>query len=109
MVSTCRGCGAEIEWVKTPAGRNMPVDPGRVEILQGLHVDGQGKRGERRSLPQVTVVTDDGRVVTGVRVADVDQGLLQAGLMLVVTSGRVSHFGTCPHANAFRTEGRAHR
>jgi hypothetical protein len=24
----CRGCGAGIYWVRTPAGANMPVDPG---------------------------------------------------------------------------------
>lgn len=23
---TCRGCGAKIEWVETPAGKRMPVD-----------------------------------------------------------------------------------
>lgn len=25
-VVPCRGCGAAIAWVKTPAGRSMPVD-----------------------------------------------------------------------------------
>lgn len=25
--SLCRGCGAPILWVLTPAGRKMPVDP----------------------------------------------------------------------------------
>lgn len=24
----CRGCGARIYWIRTPAGANMPVDPG---------------------------------------------------------------------------------
>jgi hypothetical protein len=23
---TCKGCGAEIIWIKTEAGRNMPID-----------------------------------------------------------------------------------
>lgn len=27
----CRGCGAEIVWLKTEAGRNMPVDAETVE------------------------------------------------------------------------------
>lgn len=25
-VATCRGCGAEIVWLKTQKGKNMPVD-----------------------------------------------------------------------------------
>ena len=25
--STCKGCGAQIYWVRTPKGKNMPVDP----------------------------------------------------------------------------------
>lgn len=25
-MSKCRGCGADIEWVKTRTGKNMPVD-----------------------------------------------------------------------------------
>ena len=28
--SVCRGCGAEIVWVKTEAGKSMPCDPGAV-------------------------------------------------------------------------------
>lgn len=38
----CKSCGEPIDWVKTPAGKNMPVD-----------------------LDQVTVVTKDGQVVVG--------------------------------------------
>ncbi|MDI6872127.1 MAG: hypothetical protein QME79_12445 [Bacillota bacterium] len=41
-MATCKGCGKQIEWIETPAGRRMPVDPGRV-----------------------VVVTDEGQVVTG--------------------------------------------
>jgi hypothetical protein len=25
--STCRGCGAEISWYKTPSGKSIPMDP----------------------------------------------------------------------------------
>ena len=28
--SVCRGCGAEIVWVKTTAGKSMPCNPGAV-------------------------------------------------------------------------------
>ncbi|MDI6872514.1 MAG: hypothetical protein QME79_14410, partial [Bacillota bacterium] len=61
-VATCRGCGRPIDWIETPAGRRMPVDPGRV-----------------------TVVTDDGRVVTG----------------------RTPHWATCSEAENFRRSGAA--
>jgi hypothetical protein len=26
-VSFCKGCGARIDWYKTTAGKNMPIDP----------------------------------------------------------------------------------
>lgn len=39
---TCKGCGKEIEWIRTEAGKQMPVDP-----------------------DPVTVVLKDGRVVRG--------------------------------------------
>jgi hypothetical protein len=31
--STCRGCGQYIEWIKTKAGKNMPVNPAEVTII----------------------------------------------------------------------------
>lgn len=30
-MATCRSCGAEINWIKTKRGKNMPVDPEEVE------------------------------------------------------------------------------
>ena len=27
----CKGCGAEIEWFRTPKGKAMPIDPGTME------------------------------------------------------------------------------
>jgi hypothetical protein len=83
----------------------MPVDPGAVEVVPGLHVDGFGPRGERRPVPTVTVVTDDGRVIRGPRVADVDPALLRSGIVLVVAAGRVPHWATCPKAQHFRGKG----
>lgn len=26
-MSICRGCGREIDWIRTVAGKNMPADP----------------------------------------------------------------------------------
>jgi len=51
-------CGATIDLIRTPAGKTMPVD----------------------AEPRVTVVTDDGRVVTG----------------------RTPHWATYPDADSFR-------
>jgi hypothetical protein len=31
--STCRGCGVYIEWILTPAGKNMPVDPAEITLV----------------------------------------------------------------------------
>ena len=27
----CRGCGAEIDWYRTPKGKKIPLDPGTLE------------------------------------------------------------------------------
>lgn len=32
-MSKCKGCGAEIVWIKTPAGKAMPCDPNKVTIV----------------------------------------------------------------------------
>lgn len=32
-MSKCKGCGAEIVWIKTPAGKAMPCDPNKVIIV----------------------------------------------------------------------------
>ncbi len=32
-MSTCKGCGREIEWIRTEAGKQMPVDPGPVMVV----------------------------------------------------------------------------
>ena len=34
-MSVCRGCGAPIDWIKTTEGRNMPIDPEPVFIIEG--------------------------------------------------------------------------
>lgn len=71
--SQCNRCGARIMWVKTKAGKNMPVDPQFVDFkkIQG------GK--ERLVLPS-------GEVVAGERCkASEADGY-----------GYISHFATCP-------------
>ena len=50
-MSVCRGCGRAIDWIKTTAGKNMPVDPEPVFVIEG---DGRDR-----------FVTDDGAVGVG--------------------------------------------
>lgn len=40
--STCRGCGVYIEFIKTKAGKDMPVDPLPVRVIteKGIIVEG---------------------------------------------------------------------
>jgi hypothetical protein len=82
--TTCRGCGAEIEWVKTQNGASMPVNPEYVEI------DIAGAK-------TTTIVTDDGKVESG---SLVNRDTLFPPTMEV--KGRISHFATCPQAGRFR-------
>lgn len=43
-MTTCKGCGRQIEWIRTEAGKRMPVDP-----------------------EPLTVILPDGRLVSGYR------------------------------------------
>lgn len=33
-MSICKGCGASIDWIRTAAGRSMPVDPEPVFVIE---------------------------------------------------------------------------
>jgi hypothetical protein len=50
-VPKCKGCEAEIAWIKTVSGRAMPVNPEYIDVIPGVG--------------DTTIVTDDGRVVRG--------------------------------------------
>ena len=52
-MSTCKGCGAPIDWITTTEGKYMPVDPEPVFIVEG---DGSDR-----------FVTDEGAVLLGRR------------------------------------------
>lgn len=78
-MSTCKSCGAEIRWVKTMAGKNMPMDTeptkGFVIVHAGdggwkLEGDGGGYSHSEATARQVEVYT--------------------------------SHFATCPNADEHR-------
>ena len=76
-MSKCKSCGAEIIWVPTVGGKNMPCDPTPIPYRESQ----EGKH---------TIVTSDGRVVK----AKVD--------LTSDTFGYTSHFATCPNADKWR-------
>ncbi|MGE5585779.1 MAG: hypothetical protein ACM309_09680 [Bacillota bacterium] len=43
-MTTCKGCGREIKWLRTEAGKQMPVDPEPVTVVL---TDGRVFRGYR--------------------------------------------------------------
>jgi hypothetical protein len=72
---TCRGCGAEIKWIKVlETQKNHPVDPDLINV------------GDDYVLSSLKVLTKGGVF----------------GLIGRVTEGYVSHFDTCPKAGDFR-------
>lgn len=80
-MAMCRGCGANIEWIKTKAGKMMPVDPEPVMFLEG-----EGRE---------VFVTDEGETFTGRRALPAEEDMsLQVGF--------VPHWSTCRRAGDFR-------
>ena len=80
-MSICRGCGQEIDWIRTVAGKNMPVDPAPVFVIEGGGND--------------RFVTDEGEVITG-RAARPEEG------SPALPVGFVPHWKVCPNAANFR-------
>lgn len=78
-MARCKGCGAEIDWIKTRAGKNMPVDPEPVFVAVD---DGSD-----------VFVTDEGEVIHG-RTVPTNDGSAEVAF--------VSHWATCPVAGQFR-------
>lgn len=76
----CRGCGQSVLWIRTKAGKNMPVNP----TLHNYKSDPDGKE---------KIVTPDGRVVTGT-IIEKPQDANKVGY--------ISHFATCRNAKNFR-------
>lgn len=81
--SICKGCGRLIGWIRTPGGKNMPVDYEPVLYWK----DPAGKQ---------KIVTPGGEVVSA-RLFGTSEAC--AG------KGYKSHFATCPKAEAFRGDG----
>lgn len=75
----CRSCGKQIMWIKTTAGKSMPVDP---TVRPYWPADGAAGK----------IVTSQGEVVS----CNFD------GPRDAVQFGYISHFATCPAADRFR-------
>lgn len=76
----CRYCGKPIAFIKTAAGKSMPVDPEPVTFVSDLNYE--------------RFVMEDGTVERGQRVIrafDTD-----------TKNGYISHFSTCPYADEAR-------
>lgn len=81
-MSTCRGCGATIEWIRMKSGKAMPVDPEPVFVEEG---------GSQ------VFVTDEGDTITG-RPINPEPTEDKASLAVAF----VPHWATCPEAGQFR-------
>lgn len=76
---TCRNCGCRIMWVKTKAGKNMPVDPTMISY----------RRPEAGAKAKEKIVTPEGEVVCADKVSSESaEGF-----------GYISHFATCKARN----------
>lgn len=74
-MSKCKSCGADIIWIKTPAGKVMPCDPTRVRYIE---------KSETAS-----IVKSNGEVS-------------KCELILATGLGYIPHWATCPDADRHR-------
>ena len=85
MTNRCKGCGAEVIWIRTKANRRrMPVDAEPIWIL----MTGKGK----------SYFKLDGTVLFGQRIGDAWDDDPDANAIQVYES----HFATCPVGGQFR-------
>ena len=85
-MTTCKSCGAPVEWAKTEAGRWMPIDP--------EPVPGGNLAIDRSSWPPVATVMGPGEGAAQLALGAEDgEGELLA---------HVSHFATCPDRDEWR-------
>jgi len=82
-MAICKGCGAEIDFIRTPTGKLMPVDKDMVPYWQK---DGApGKIVKRNGLLVSAVFTEE-----------------EAPPEAHMSYGRVPHWATCPKADKFK-------
>ena len=85
-MSVCRGCGREIRWIRTPAGKDMPVDEPFVRFVPAGGQD--------------TFITRDGSTVRGHRPTG-----KEIHDRIATQMGYTPHWATCPAAGHFRKGG----
>lgn len=81
-MAKCKGCGADIVWIKTPGGKSMPCDSAQLTYWKNSHGSD-------------IIVTPNGEVFRANLTGDLAQA---TGI------GYRSHFATCPAANKFRKD-----
>lgn len=86
-ITHCRACGAEIMFIKTFAGKSIPVDAESKYYIK----DNRGKQ---------KIVTPNGEVISAELT---DESEKATGI------GYVSHFATCPEADQFRKKRKSDR
>lgn len=84
-MAKCKGCGRDIIWIKTGAGKSMPLDPEPVMYWEKSKAKGK-------------VVTPNGELLSCVFEGDPEKA---TGI------GYVSHWATCPSAGDFKKNRRA--
>lgn len=82
-MSTCRSCGAKLKWIKTKAGKNIPVDPEHVDWADA-------------DVGMTLVREEDGTVAT----KDTEDSRKRG-------TWYTSHFATCPDADDWRERNRS--
>jgi hypothetical protein len=94
VMSKCTGCGAEIRWINTLAGKPMPVDDQPLIVAfdpasKESYINRRGRviHGRALSIPtDPDTYADDAKVFVGY----------------------TPHWATCPQAASFRTKRREH-
>ncbi|MBQ8135864.1 MAG: hypothetical protein IJ174_00320 [Clostridia bacterium] len=76
---TCRGCGKQIIWTRTPAGKNMPCDPCLITFTE----DAKGPE---------TFILPDGQTKRGRQAENGERGY-------------IPHWATCPNWKQFKRKG----
>ena len=79
-MAKCKGCGAEIIWIKTTTGKSMPCDPAQVTYWQKAGAPGK-------------IVTPNGEVISCEFTGDLNKA---TGI------GYIPHWSTCPAAGSFK-------
>ena len=76
----CRGCQKDIRFIKTAAGKYVPVDPEEVRFIQGA------------SGTDVFILPD----------GSTERGWKITSESSAAKTGYTAHFATCPYADDFR-------